>query len=88
MAMIVKMDLPADHWVYEPAGWQPPAPWLTGTADPLRTQMERQIRAAAQWAIRGATMAGTDKDFDPDAMVQNFVIGMLGFFTPDGRGNP
>ena len=42
------------------------------------------IRAAARYAIRGATMSGKDENFDPDAMVQNFIVGMLGYWTKDG----
>ena len=29
-------------------------------------------------------MSGLDDDFDPDALVQNMVVGMLGYWTYDG----
>ena len=45
--------------------------------------MADRIRSAAQWAIRASTMCGKDEDFDPDAMVQNMVVAMLGYHTPD-----
>ena len=41
------------------------------------------IREAARYAVKGATMNGEAMDFDPDAMVQNFIVGMLGYHTPD-----
>ena len=49
-----------------------------------REEMADRIRAAAKYAARCATMNGKDMDFDPDALVQNFVIGMLGYWTADG----
>ena len=76
--------LPKDHWLTA-AGWnEPPMPWRTGTADPKRQEMAEQIRAAAKYAIRASTYNGKETDFDPDAMVQNFVVGMLGYWTDDG----
>ena len=39
---------------------------------------------AAKYAVVGATMRGKDTDFDPDALVQNMVVGLLGYFTHDG----
>lgn len=59
-----------------------------------RQQMAEAIRAAGRYAVKAATMNGTETDFDPDALVQNLVIGMLGYFTDDGlnhedaRANP
>lgn len=54
-----------------------------------RTFMSRddfadRIRAAGKYAVRCATMNGKEMDFDPDAMLQNLVVGMLGYWTPDG----
>ena len=59
-------------------------PFRMGTADPRRQDFNELVRAAAKYAIRSATMNGQENDFDPDAMVQNFVVAMLGYHTPDG----
>lgn len=45
---------------------------------------EQQIRAAGRYAVRSATMKGTEVDFDPDALLQNLVTGFLGYHTADG----
>lgn len=77
--------LPKDHWLYEPAG-EPPAPFRVGLG-PDRSKCADQIREAARYAIRGATMSGKEKDFDPDALVQNLLVGLLGYgyWTEDGK---
>lgn len=75
--------LPKDHWLYQPAG-EPPAPHRMGLGAE-RTLRAEEIRAAARYAIRGATRSGKITDFDPDAMVQNFIVGLLGFWTEDGK---
>jgi hypothetical protein len=85
------------NWIYEADkdGFTkpPPMPFRMGTDDPRRQQFSEMIRAAARYAIQASTMRGRDTDFDPDAMVLNFVVGMLGYHTPDGLngeawGNP
>ncbi len=43
-----------------------------------------RIRAAGRYAIRASTMNGKEMDFDPDAMLQNLVNGMFGYWTIDG----
>lgn len=43
-----------------------------------------KIREAGRYAVRGATMCGKEMDFDPDALLQNLVTGMLGYWTEDG----
>ena len=45
-----------------------------------------RIRVAGKYAVRASTMHGTEMDFDPDAMLQNLVVGMLGLWTKDGLG--
>jgi hypothetical protein len=42
------------------------------------------VREAGMYACRASTMNGRDMDFDPEAMLQNLVVGMLGYFTSDG----
>lgn len=81
------LPLPSDHWLYADGRESPPAPLRVGTADPRRAELALQIRDAARCAIRRATMNGTVEDFDPDALVQNFVVAMLGYWTADGRSD-
>ncbi len=94
---VLSLPLPKDHWIYakeaDGFGSPPPMPFRMGTADPRRQQFNEMVRSAAQYAIKAATMHGAEMDFDPDAMVQNFVVGMLGYHTADGLsgesfGNP
>lgn len=80
---VVSFPLRADHWLYEKAFAVPPMPFRLGTG-PFREEVAEKVRAAARYAIRASTMNGADPDFDPDAMVQNFVVGLLGYWTPDG----
>jgi hypothetical protein len=87
--MLASFPLPKDHWIYqeEEGVRKSPAPFLRGTSDPERKDWERKISEAARYAIRGATLRGKDMDFDPDALVQNMIVGMLGLFTPDGTSS-
>jgi hypothetical protein len=81
---VMSMPLPANHWLTVD-GWNvPPMPFRMGTDNPDRREWVEKIRAAARYAVRASTMNGKEEDFDPDAMVQNMVIGMLGYYTPDG----
>lgn len=83
---ILSLPLPSDHWLYAPQeGWNdPPAGLLCGTDDPNRAILVEHVRAAARYAVRGATMNGTVMDFDPDALVQNMIVGLFGYCTSDG----
>lgn len=79
--------LSKDHWLYaEPSsGYEaPPMPLRMGKGSPKRREMTEMLRAAGRYAIRAATMNGQDEDFDPDAMIQNLVVGMFGYHTDDG----
>lgn len=80
----MSMPLPKDHWLYTEGFNDPPMPMRRGTDDPRRKEMEEMLRAAGKYAVRCATMNGKDEDFDPDALVNQIVIGMLGYYTPDG----
>ncbi len=80
----MSLPLPKDHWSTAPGYNVPPMPLRMGTDNPERRAMNEKITAAARYAIRSATMNGKETDFDPDAMVQNFVVGVLGYHTPDG----
>lgn len=77
----VSLPLPEDHWIYEPTG-EPPAAWRCGSDNPIREDAKREIYEAAKYAVRGATMNGKAMDFDPDALCQNMVIGLLGYNQP------
>ncbi len=77
------MPLPKDHWIYQPQAAEPPAPFRMGLG-PGRSAWEHALRQAAQYAIRGATMSGKEMDFDPDALIQNLIVGLLGCHTSDG----
>lgn len=77
-------ELPKDHWIYAEKDNVPPMPMKVGTDDARRPELEEQVSAAARYAIRGATMNGKEMDFDPDALVQNMIVGLLGYYTPDG----
>lgn len=83
---VLSMPLRKDHWIYaEDAGSEsPPMPMRMGTDDPRREGMVENIKEVARYAIRASTGNGKDMDFDPDAMATNFVIGMLGYYTPSG----
>jgi len=82
-AAIMSMPLPKDHWIYAEGDNEPPAPWRIGCGVE-RKKMADEIRAAAKFAIRACTMHGKEMDFDPDAMVQTLIVGLLGYWTEDG----
>jgi hypothetical protein len=79
----ISYPLPKTHWLYAEGYNVPPMPFRMGTDDVRRQRFNDIVRAAARYAIRASTMNGKTEDFDPDAMVQNFVVGMLGYHTPD-----
>lgn len=81
--------LPKDHWLFKEEFNVPPMPFRLGTEAGVVLNRNRQmwadaIRQAGKYAIRASTINGKEMDFDPDAMLQNFVVGMLGYWTPDG----
>lgn len=52
-----------------------------------REQFAELLRQAGRYAVRGATMGGKEMDFDPDALIQNLVVGALGYHTADGTSS-
>lgn len=52
---------------------------------PSRSALESQVRAAARYAVRAATARGAEMDFDPDALLQDLIVGLFGYHTEDGR---
>ena len=75
--------LPKDHLLTVKGSNTPPMVMRMG-AGPERDEMVQKIWAAGKYAVRAATMNGREDDFDPDALCQNLVVGMLGYFTADG----
>lgn len=43
-----------------------------------------KVREAGRYAVKCATMDGKEMDFDPDALIQNLIVGMLGYHTDTG----
>lgn len=84
---MMSMPLPKDHWLTRPGENIPPMKIRIGTEDVSRLNMTRNewaetIKSAARYAIRASTLNGTEMDFDPDAMLQNMVVGLIGYWTP------
>ncbi len=90
--MTASFPLPKDHWLTADGHNDPPMGLKCGTAESIvihgqhwnRSQLCDAVKAAAKYAVRASTMNGKEEDFDPDAMVQNFVTGLLGYYTPNG----
>lgn len=82
-AFTASWPLPRTHWLYAEGREEPPMSMRFGIG-PRRKELADQIRDAARYAIRRSTMNGKTTDFDPDAMVQNMIIGLLGYWTDDG----
>ena len=73
--------LPKDHWLYKERqeGWDHERDCFPDRPMPVFTHEYReQVIVAARYAIRAATRCGKDSDFDPDALVQNLVVALLG----------
>jgi hypothetical protein len=49
-----------------------------------KNEFAEMLKAAGKYAVRCATMNGKDMDFDPDALLQNLQVGMLGYWTDTG----
>ena len=76
--------LPSDHWLYGDDDYEPPPMPMKIGLGKEREALAAQVCSAARYAIRASTNKGKITDFDPDAMVQNFVVGLLGYWTGDG----
>jgi len=95
----VSTPLPKSHWIYNTDGsadaGEPPMPFRMGIGSVktvgnrilTRRDFADAIRKAGQYAVRASTMCGKDENFDPDAMVQNLIVGMLGYWTTDGTSD-
>jgi hypothetical protein len=49
-----------------------------------RKEFADKIREAGKYAYRCATMNGKEPDLDPDALLQNLIVGLLGYWSEDG----
>lgn len=77
------LPLPKDHWLYTPRckEWDDKRDTIADQPCPILTHANRNdVIAAVRYAIRAATMCGAEKDFDPDALVQNAVVALCGFY--------
>lgn len=83
---VMSYPLPKDHWsCVDPDGFNvPPMPLRLGTNASNHQEMCNAIRAAGKYAYRCATMNGKEPDLDPDALIQNLIVGLIGYHTPDG----
>ena len=82
----ISMPLPPGHWSQPEDGkyGPPPMPFRMGADDERRGAFAEAIRAVGQYAYLASTMGGRETDMDPDALLQNLVVGFLGYWTPDG----
>lgn len=89
---VLSFPLPQDHWLYADREYEGDAIEPKELPQPILNHAEHQsvVVAAARYAIRSATMCGKEPDFDPDALVQNFVYALCGPFgsakTAAGQG--
>lgn len=80
--------LPTDHWLYAPlcAQWDHDRDCTADRPHPILTHHQRDaVIAGVRYAIRAATMNGAEKDFDPDALVQNAVVALCGPYSALSR---
>ena len=75
---VMDLPLPDDHWIYEDKENIPPESLACMKNQFSRGDLENAIRDAAKYAVRCATWNGRCMDFDPDAIVQAMVRGLLG----------
>ena len=61
-------------------------PLRMGTDHPQHAAMVQAIWEAAKYALRSSTMNGKE-ELDPDALCQNFVVGLIGYYTPSGSSS-
>lgn len=80
---VLSLPLPKDHWLYKPSpdGWDSVRDCAPDLPHPILTHEQRDaVVAAVRYAVRAATMNGKELDFDPDALVQNAVVALCGFY--------
>ena len=75
--------LPKDHWLYA-RDYEPPPMPLRMAEGPARDRMVGWLQEAIRYGYRHSTDNGKCTELDPDALVQNITIGLIGYFTEDG----
>lgn len=82
----ISFPLPKDHWLIcnPDENNVPPMPFCMGINHPCRKGFEKALRDAGRYACRCATMNGKDMNFDPDSLIQNLIVGFLGYHTETG----
>ena len=77
---VATLPLPKDHWIYAArTEWDSARDEYAECPRPiLDASNRRAVICAARYAIRCATMCGTEKGFDPDAMAIAFAYAMCG----------
>jgi hypothetical protein len=88
---VVSFPLPADHWSKDQGDLVPPASIarLAGSASE-REWWRKRITDAGRYAFRCASFKGRTADIDPDALIMQLVVGLIGEepryeVTPKGR---
>jgi hypothetical protein len=70
------------HWLTQPGDNVLPAPVLKPTSDKKRAELATAIREAGQYALRTVSENGRVATFDPDALLQNLVLALMGQTAP------
>ena len=85
---IASFPLPEDHWTktMKSLGLEPPMPLRIGTG-PERDKLAQQIREAGKYAYIVTGITDLGDDHDADAFLQNLVVGLLGYWTADGKSS-
>jgi len=81
--MIGELDLPEDHWLFDEPG-SPPMGSKLGTDSAVYHERTSKLIAAGKYAIRASILDTSEVGFDPDAFIQNLVVGLHGYATPSG----
>lgn len=82
------MPLPTDHWLYAPRaeGWDRERDCSPDVPHPILTrELQEAVWAAVRYGVRAATDCGREKNFDPDALVQNITYALCGPAKPMAR---
>lgn len=82
-----KQALPGNHWLFDRDEdgeiGPPPMGHKLGTENPAYHRWVGRVEEAGRWAFKATVKSSTDP-VDPDALIANLVIGLLGFPTPTG----
>lgn len=86
----MSLPLPKDHWSYDTEPIETPALLRVGNRKTIdvkatRDELVKMVREATRYAWRATSGNGKIDDIDPDALVKNMVIGLLGYWTSDGH---